>query len=152
MGRDDDRDPRETAGQDRARFAMTLGATKALLLHSWPQNVRELRMLVRRAAEDVPETDAVKRLTAEYLAAVLGRRVQPAAPEQTVSAVIRTRQPRPALATLASAFDAARGNVSRSAALLGRRREVVHRWIKEYGLTALDSPPDRDAVGGGRCG
>jgi DNA-binding NtrC family response regulator len=100
-------------------FKLEPAAFRALALHAWPHNVRELQKVVQQGRalgsrgavrlEDLP--DAVR-------------------------AVLRIRQPerpnprvRPPRAELEALLRQHRGNVAEVARALNRRWHVVHRWI-----------------------
>ena len=123
---------------DRARPAST-DFVEALLLHPWPQNVRELGKLAARlsvlhpqavrwelAMLDEPLRRRVVERTSDHEAASLA------------SAVLRRRQrssgppDRETLLALLQQFD---GNVSLLAKHVGRNRKQVYRWMDDLGVS-----------------
>jgi transcriptional regulator of acetoin/glycerol metabolism len=133
---------RDLAAELGAEFTLTRAASERLLLHPWPQNVRELKMLVGRAVEDVPiRPDGSSEICDNALAGIWPK-AGATAIEHARSSVVRRRQPRVARDQLAQSLRVNRWNISRTARSLGRRRELVHRWVKEYGLRrdATDTP------------
>jgi len=141
----------ELARERRARFRLTTEAAEWLLLYSWPGNVRELKMLVQRAVEDIRhDTEGLRLLDGTRLQACMGggavadnvgsraSSVSIRTPSSTSSvsgrALVTTRRTRPSRCEIEQALSRCGGNVSATARLLGRRREVVQRWIKTHGL------------------
>jgi DNA-binding NtrC family response regulator len=107
-------------------------AARALLLHSWPLNVRELEQCLSRAMvlaregciglEHLPPT---VRTAAEEIFA-------PARPPLSRKDEERSRHDR--LVTLLREHD---GNVTAVARAMGKRRTQVQRWLRAFGIDAL---------------
>jgi DNA-binding NtrC family response regulator len=101
---------------------------EALLLHPWPQNVRELGKLAERLAVLHPEAP---RWELAMLDEPLRRRVL----DRAVAAV-ETHLPGPPtrdeLLALLARFD---GNVSLLAKHVGRNRKQVYRWMDDLGVS-----------------
>jgi sigma-54 dependent transcriptional regulator, acetoin dehydrogenase operon transcriptional activator AcoR len=103
-------------------------ALRAICLHTWPFNVRELKQTVERAATLAAE-DGVIRL--EHLPAAVRCALDRGAPIE-----YRRRPPRPAptRGELERLLRQHRGNVSGVARSLDRKWAVVWRWIARYEL------------------
>lgn len=107
-----------------------------LLEYDWPGNVRELRNLMLRAAfefEGRPVLDA-----ASVKACVDAEPVVQTGQGDTPRDLDSTATRFPTLAEMTdthirAALDRARGNVSAAAALLGRHRSTVHKWLRGQG-------------------
>ena len=107
---------------------MDPAAFRALCLHDWPRNVRQLGEVVKRAVtvagartirvEDLPRG---VRATLERGPRVGAARRHRTAPDREV--IVRL-------------LGENRGNVSAVAKALGRRWQVVHRWLRRHGLNA----------------
>jgi DNA-binding NtrC family response regulator len=122
--------PRVAAGY-AASLAITPAAARALLLHDWPLNVRELHQALARAA--VLSRGA--RIDVRHLPPEIAERAaQPPAPRPSVEpseAMIREDQLR---RELLEALEAHGGNVSEIARAMGKARMQVHRWLKRFGI------------------
>jgi transcriptional regulator with PAS, ATPase and Fis domain len=107
---------------------MEPAAFRALCLYDWPRNVRQLGAVVKRAVtvagarairvEDLPH--GVRATLARGPRVGAARRHR-AAPDREV--IVRL-------------LGENRGNVSAVAKALGRRWQVVHRWLRRHGLNA----------------
>jgi hypothetical protein len=106
---------------------LSFDAAHALLLHSWPRNVRELQ----KAAKLV-----------DLFAANAGR-VEPWLLDSSIQRSLRDVEPsgaivRPSKEKLAELLAKHLGNVTRVARDLGKERNQVYRWMEGYGLSAGD--------------
>jgi transcriptional regulator with PAS, ATPase and Fis domain len=111
-------------GEGRA-FEVTAGFYEALLLHSWPMNVRELRTLVQRILVDA-EGD---KLRASDLPSPLGG-VEEHRPDQPTA----TAMAPPGGEELAQALRESGGSVAALAAKYGKDRKQIYRWLKKSDL------------------
>ena len=104
---------------------VTADFAEALLLWSWPLNVRELRQLAERLAVLHPDAAA-------WELAHLDPAMRPEAPApDTASADAEGPMTREALVDLLARYD---GNVSRVAEVIGRNRRQVYRWMDRLGI------------------
>jgi transcriptional regulator with GAF, ATPase, and Fis domain len=122
-------------------LSLTPALVEALLLHSWPYNVREVYKLAVQLRTFPTTQDQDK------LAAQLQRQVGPsprseAPPPATtttpppVAAPPSRKPPAPPSPTeLASELGRHHGNVSAVAQALGVSRRQLHRWLKQHGLS-----------------
>jgi transcriptional regulator of acetoin/glycerol metabolism len=118
-----------------ANLRLTITAAEALVLYRWPQNIRELKMLVQRAAEDIAQDDSGRRtLDHPYLETLptFAVRGVSAPVEKKRLPLRRTRVDSETLERVLAEND---GNVSAAARALGRHRSQLHRWRKQYRLT-----------------
>lgn len=116
--------------------SMTHALAEAMLLHSWPFNVREVLAVGRemRAGHDPSEALGVEAFRA---------RIEGARTAGATASEPKVRPPRPRAATPAPTPDASSlaallqrrgGNVAEVARELGRSRRQVYRWIEKYRL------------------
>jgi transcriptional regulator with GAF, ATPase, and Fis domain len=124
----------ELARENGAELALTQEAAERLLLHGWPQNVRELEMLVKRAVEDIAVSDDRRQVVTASALGELWGGTRSQVQEVRARASVPKRQARVGREALEAALEAHSWNVSRTAKALGRRREQLHRWMKAYGL------------------
>lgn len=132
-------------------LTLTADGAEALLLWSWPRNVRELRALVNafEIASSRPSLDLVylERAQPELAAPLVARRALVActsagsAPPPSDVGQARTASRRPAREELKKLLVTNEGNVAAAARALGSTRAQVYRWMKSFGL----SNPSRDA-------
>jgi DNA-binding NtrC family response regulator len=130
-----------------ARFEVP--AFRALCLHRWPLNVRELEKVLQAAAafagdrsialHDLPPALAAGAEARAALAAPEAREgtaatAVVAAPAAAPSAARKPAEPGPSADEIERHLVASRGNVADVARALGRQRAAVWRWIKQYGL------------------
>jgi transcriptional regulator with PAS, ATPase and Fis domain len=102
-------------------------AFRALALHSWPLNVRELEKIVSTAAVLTGGTQAIAlRDLPEPIAKAIAL---PAAPGAR-----RSTGPSPTPAQLEELLRRYEGNVADVSRELGKHRAAVWRWIKKFGL------------------
>jgi transcriptional regulator of acetoin/glycerol metabolism len=105
-------------------------AFRALALHDWPLNVRELEKVVTTAAI---LTGAQKPIALRDLPEGLSRRTDPAKAVATPPPVsVNTGSPTPA--RLQELLARHEGNVADVARELGKHRAAVWRWIKKFGI------------------
>lgn len=104
--------------------ALTLDAAEALLLHPWPQNIRELKHVAERI-----------NLYGERLPAIDLTALPPAmrALAQELSSEEESAPTETQLVALLTEYE---GNVAQIARALGRHRQQVYRWLERYGLDA----------------
>lgn len=130
----------ELGREQNTELVFTVEAAEDLLLYPWPQNVRELKMFVRRVVEDVPAEvgtgELPKRcLTREAVAHLQIVRISPDGGRMArFPSIVKRRQRRVTREALAKALSESGGNVTEAARILGRRRELVHRWKRAYGI------------------
>lgn len=129
----------EIAAESEYELTPTPDAAELILTYTWPENVRELKMLVRRTLEETTQRNSRHAiLRVDHLPAKLQQETLSESASQTrlVSAApcTRRRERRVSREELIAALRETNGNVSRAARLLRRRRELVHRWIKLEGL------------------
>lgn len=131
----------ELGREQQATFRLTPEVTENLLTYSWPQNVRELKMFVRRVVEDVPEVTGASGERARYLSremleqmAVIPEIADGGSRKPSGVMLKVRRQRRVGKEELESALSDANGNISEAARILGRRRELVYRWKRVYGI------------------
>jgi DNA-binding NtrC family response regulator len=100
-------------------------ASRALLRHDWPMNVRELAQCLRAAgalAED-------GKITVDDLPASVQRaRGETAVDERTSPADEALRR------ELLARFAEAKGNVSDVARAMGKARQQIQRWVRRFGI------------------
>jgi two-component system NtrC family response regulator len=101
-------------------------AFRALCLHAWPLNVRELEKIVTTAAVLTGGKPIALRDLPEPIARVLSA---PAAPGAR-----RSTGPSPTPAQLEELLRRYEGNVADVSRELGKHRAAVWRWIKKFGL------------------
>lgn len=117
---------------------MTHSLAEALLLHSWPFNVREVLAVAREVlASGTPQAPYGIEAFQARLAAAHAPEASTAKPKRDtkVSARGASAAARPPDArTLAALLAKAGGNVADVARELGRSRRQVYRWIQKYEL------------------
>jgi transcriptional regulator with PAS, ATPase and Fis domain len=111
---------------DQPRKPLSQAAFRALVLHDWPRNVRELAKVVESAV--VLSRDAAA-IELEHLPESFAQRL--AAPRKRGRPGAGPKPARTELEVLLRGHD---GNVARVSAALGRHTASVWRWLKEYGL------------------
>lgn len=119
---------------------------EALLLYSWPENVREVRRLARQIAATAEELEALELelLPPELQAPINARYDEVGAPD--VEDEDSPSSKKPSRAKLVSALANHRGNVTKVAQELGVFRTQVNRWLNAYGIDRLSftgkDPPE----------
>jgi DNA-binding NtrC family response regulator len=124
-----------------SRFAMSPDFAEALLIHSWPMNVRELRALMERLAL---LRDGATRLELRDLPEAMRRPVshRTAATADAPQAAPPSRKRRiPSPEELRALLLAAEGNVARVAAHYGKDRKQIYRWLERHGIDAESYRP-----------
>jgi sigma-54 dependent transcriptional regulator, acetoin dehydrogenase operon transcriptional activator AcoR len=109
----------------KARFEQP--AFRALALHAWPLNVRELEKIISTAAV----------LTGGDKPIALRDLPEPIARVLTAPAAVGTRRstgPSPTAAQIEESLRRYDGNVADVSRELGKHRAAVWRWIKKFGL------------------
>ena len=116
-------------------------ALRALFLHPWPLNVRELEKVLYAAASltEGRRPLALGDLPAAFAAALEARAAcenEPAAGEPGLATAVGRKPPRPGPSReeLESLLVRHQGNVADVSRALGRQRAAVWRWIKRFGL------------------
>jgi DNA-binding NtrC family response regulator len=117
-----------------ARPIFALGAFRALVLHGWPLNVRELEKVLLAA---FALTEGRRPVDLRDLPEAVG---QPAAGAGTPAPVVAARlqrkspEPAPSAQELETLLEQHGGRVAEVSRALGRQRAAVWRWIKQLGL------------------
>ena len=102
------------------------GAAWALLLSSWPQNIRQLRnALVRAQTLAGGEAIQLEHLPPEIRD--VPRETQASVGPASMSGDEADRRGR-----LVEALEKTQGNVSKTAEILGLSRNSTHRWLKKF--------------------
>jgi sigma-54 dependent transcriptional regulator, acetoin dehydrogenase operon transcriptional activator AcoR len=104
-------------------------AFRALALHGWPLNVRELEKIISTAAV---LTGGDKPIALRDLPEPIARVLS--APAGTGAGVRRTSGPSPTPAQIEESLRRYEGNVADVSRELGKHRAAVWRWIKKFGL------------------
>ncbi len=118
---------------------IALETAEALLLHAWPQNVRELLHAAERGRLYVAQAD---RLETTALPPSIRN------PPKTVEAAPPVRlEEEPTKEVLEQMLIEHGGNVAEISRLTGKHRQQVYRWLDKHGLT-LDAyrPPKDEAA------
>jgi sigma-54 dependent transcriptional regulator, acetoin dehydrogenase operon transcriptional activator AcoR len=125
---------RRQAGGGAADISFTPEAARALLLHPWPRNVRELE----KALEGAVVLARAGRIDLEHLppevgSASLGRSVRkpPDAPAPPVD-----ENNRKLYDELVAKLGEYQGNITETARAMGKARTQVQRWMRRYNLDA----------------
>jgi hypothetical protein len=121
---------RRLAGERAPRIELDVDAARALVLHRWPHNIRELERCLETAlalAGDAPIGVRHLRLPAADPAAVPAG--SPAEPDPADAA---------RRAELVSLLERHLGNVSAVAEAMGKKRQQIQKWLRRYGID-----PDR---------
>jgi transcriptional regulator of acetoin/glycerol metabolism len=116
-------------GASRVKGSFEQPAFRALCLHSWPLNVRELEKIVTTAAV---LTGGAKPIALRDLPGPIAA----AAAQPVVAATARRSlgSPSPTPAELEELLRRHEGNVADVSRELGKHRAAVWRWIKKFGL------------------
>jgi DNA-binding NtrC family response regulator len=127
------------AGRAGAPPTFELGAFRALVLHGWPLNVRELEKVLLAAfaltagARPIELRDLPEPLTAPAQAqSGAPPPVAPGAPAPRVGR--KSPEPAPSAEQLETLLEQHGGRVADVSRALGRQRAAVWRWIKQLGL------------------
>jgi transcriptional regulator with PAS, ATPase and Fis domain len=108
-------------------FSWTAGFVEAMVLHSWPWNVRELKSVVERILIDHEGAETLERQ--DFLRAL---KLESSSAEGDAGA--RVLRGSPSKEELLALFRQHGGNVEAVAQHLGRHRQQVYRWLKRHGL------------------
>jgi DNA-binding NtrC family response regulator len=116
------------------RVALSSRAAEALVLHSWPFNVRELEhalaSAILHADDGVIRCQHLPAAIADRVLTRDGPRLRAARPEDLAPAAPAV----PSEAELRRMLDDHAGNVLHVARAVDRDRQQVYRWIKRYGI------------------
>jgi transcriptional regulator with AAA-type ATPase domain len=110
-------------------------AAHALLSHSWPMNVRELRQTLKTAA--LLSTNGV--IETSHLPASIVGKAKPAAAKPVERPAVRRRlseEDERLRAQLVSHLEACQGNITAVARIMGKASTQIHRWLKRFELNA----------------
>jgi transcriptional regulator with PAS, ATPase and Fis domain len=126
--------------RERGGITLDVPAFQALCLHGWPDNIRELKKVLGRAA-DLAAAQERTVIGLEHLPESLGRRrtaeaVPVAAGEMVPAAARRSPRAAPTKEELLAVLERHDWVVSKAARELDRDHAVVWRWIKRYDLDA----------------
>jgi sigma-54 dependent transcriptional regulator, acetoin dehydrogenase operon transcriptional activator AcoR len=113
------------AERPRARRFSTHAAER-LLLHPWPQNIRQLRSTMRRLMLDLGDRTDVGSVDVD---AVLAPPADPPGARRPGS-----RLGRPARDELIAELASSRGNISRVAERYGKDAKQIYRWLRHHGI------------------
>lgn len=110
---------------------LTTGAAEAMLLWTWPRNVRELKRLIDAFAalteDEIFDTNHMAELEPAMIQV-------PEEPLPTTTASVPC-EPGITRSELLILLERHGGNVSAIATEIGRQRPFVYRWMKSYGLS-----------------
>jgi DNA-binding NtrC family response regulator len=119
-----------------ATLSLHRDAARAIIQYPWPRNVRELVMCMQAAMAlcdgDIIELGHLSEAVRPSAGAM--PRQPPPAREAAPSGARHDRRRQELIAQLR----AHRGNVTAVAEAMGYARQVVHRWLKAYGIDADD--------------
>jgi transcriptional regulator of acetoin/glycerol metabolism len=110
-------------GARAERLQLSLEATRALIGHRWPMNIRELEKALVTATALAPG-DVIE---LEHLPEAIRDAPPDAGPELDAADAARREQ-------LVALLGEHRGNVSAVARATGKGRTQIQRWIKRYGI------------------
>jgi DNA-binding NtrC family response regulator/serine/threonine protein kinase len=138
------------AGAANLELVLTADAAEALLLWSWPFNVRELENVMRRwtmvASPGVPlGIEFLRGVNANMVAFLQERTSVP--PATSASSSGPQRNPLSDRTALEALLNTCDGNVSEMARRLNTTRAQVYRWLERFGLEPArargDAAPNR---------
>ncbi|HEX2677874.1 MAG TPA: sigma 54-interacting transcriptional regulator [Polyangiales bacterium] len=130
----------ELAREARSTLQLSADAAEALLLWSWPLNVRELQSLVRAFCTLHPGSEldltALAEAAPSVAAPIVARKRRSDALRTTHSSLPPSAIGEPAAdrSKLKQLLETNGGNVSAVADALGKPRAQVYRWMKSMGL------------------
>jgi len=122
---------------DDEGITLSSGAAEALVLHSWPYNVRELEQVVRAACL---RAGRGKTIRPEHLPATLADRLgrsnapEPAARSELPLAILVPPDVIPNEAQLRLLAQRLQGNVGEMARYFGKDRKQVYRWLERHAI------------------
>ena len=116
-----------------------LHSGEALLIYDWPLNVRELKQLASRLPVLHPDATSweLEHLPADLSGLVSDRDVE----GESVEEQVRFDAPKTA-DELIEILRHCDGDVPRVAALTGRNRRQIYRWMKRFGVDSGTGRPD----------
>jgi len=115
-------------------------AISALLSHSWPGNIRELRNLVARAAMETPRRDVdATHLKAAFSGEPAARRQAAALPVSDLDSMEEQM--------IRKALERTGGQRTLAAEQLGISRRTLSRKLKEYNITATPTEASASSMG-----
>ena len=121
---------------DQVRF--TCDAARALILHKWSRNVRQLEVRLASALQIA----GGEPIALDHLA--LDPPTAPTAPTAPVRPRAAWTGPeRERRDQLIEVLSRNRGNITASARELGKPRSQFQRWLKKYEIELRDEPPDK---------
>ena len=107
-------------------------AFRALCLHAWPLNVRELEKIITTAAV---LTGGTRPITLRDLSEPIARALEAPVPSpRPTTPVARSTGPSPTSGQLEELLKRYDGNVAEVSRELGKHRAAVWRWIKKFGI------------------
>jgi transcriptional regulator with GAF, ATPase, and Fis domain len=111
-------------------------AAERLLLHPWPQNVRELQTTMRRLALHLGDRPEIRRADVDavlefHVAITVERASRPPAGGAAPGGILAAT---PTREELVAQLAELHGNVSRLAERYGKDAKQIYRWLKRYGL------------------
>jgi DNA-binding NtrC family response regulator len=121
---------------------------RALFLHQWSGNVRELEKTLRMAAV---LSEGRQQIAPEYLALAPGALTTLPEVPRKIAAAVRAavgagvQSPRPTRDLLAALLEEHAGNVAEMARTLNRQRTLVWRWLRKAGLDPSQFRGQRNA-------
>lgn len=127
----------EAKSKRRWRDALSPETIEELLLHAWPDNLRELRSVLLRLRRLA--VDPVPILPDELPGSFHARsQLPPASSVVAVPAVTTTHPQAPSRSELLQLLRDARGNVNEIARKTGRHRKQVYRWLDYARISRAD--------------
>ena len=125
---------RKLTGETAAPTSFTADAARALLLHRWPMNVRELEKCLAAALALAPQG----RIDLEHLpVAVRSGTVGPAQPTEEVPVDALPEEERGRRDELVARLREHAGNITAAAKAMGKPRTQVQRWLRRWKIDPL---------------
>ena len=121
---------RKHAGDRAANISLTAEAARALLLHPWPRNVRELEKCLAGAVV----LAGAGRIDLEHLPPDVRSASEGRPAPQPPGEPALDEQERKLYDDLVAQLQAHHGNVTETAHAMGKARTQVQRWMRRYGL------------------
>jgi len=124
------------------RPALRFATLRALLMHPWPFNVRELRTIAAqlRMHADTNETpvelDAIEARLTDTARLLEASAEAPAITAEAAEPMSDVKNGPPTRAELETLLREYRGNVTELARAVGRSRKQVYRWLEQHALDA----------------
>jgi DNA-binding NtrC family response regulator len=126
---------RRLAGERADQVRFTGDAARALVLHKWTRNVRQLEVRLASALQIA----GGEPIALEHLALDLPN--PPVPPRPTWTGADRERRDQ-----MIEVLSRNRGNITASARELGKPRSQFQRWIKKYEIDVRDESPDKVTI------